>query len=695
MLKSVLTAFQLRSTMSIFVSQFNPLLGKNEWVLQDENYDYHQEIARSSYADMLHDTERNQKYFKALKKAIEQRRTMNEQVNVLDIGTGTGLLSMMAAKCGADSITACEAFTPMAECAKKVIKRNGFEDKIKLIPKRSTELTVGEGKDMLQKANILVTEVFDTELIGEGALSTYYHALQYLLEPNCSVVPHSARVYVQLAQCPLGKNWNEVQPITIDKTKSISVPKEMHNCSGALHLHDLQLNQLHQSKFQLITDPITVFCFDFSDKEKLVTDKNLNSAEPFNAKSLAHITANSSGTIDTLFMWWDLDMDKEGEILLSCAPYWAHPERKEVQWRDHWMQAIYYPSKYIAVEAGEEVSLTSCHDEYSWWFDVSTKKEPQVSISDVLPVCSCGIHLTYGRNRLGMLNDSVRNQVYVNELKKVINKDTVCLSIGDGSLIPLIAAKLGAKKVFAVETHKHNYQIIESFIKSNNAEGVITLLDKIPTKQQFDLMKVDIAIGEPSFNSCLLPWHNLHFWYILSELSSTLTCYPNKMKIFGMAMQFRDLSKIRSAVKTCEGFCLEEFDSMIEDSSLRVDRNIEAEVLWEYPGKALSEPLEIASFDLSSIFEENKVYNEHTLTFTRNGTCNGIAFWVEFQYGTTTISTGIINSEEKTSDGYVTWDKHTRQGVHLLNQPIDATSNGKFPVTLTYHPKSGQINIEF
>lgn len=32
--------------MSTFVSQFNPLLGKNEWVIQDENYDYHQEIAR-------------------------------------------------------------------------------------------------------------------------------------------------------------------------------------------------------------------------------------------------------------------------------------------------------------------------------------------------------------------------------------------------------------------------------------------------------------------------------------------------------------------------------------------------------------------------------------------------------------------------------------------------------------------------
>lgn len=70
----------------------------------------------------------------------------------------------------------------MAECAAGIIKANGFAERIKLVSKRSTNMTVGAGCDMERRANILVTEVFDTELIGEGALSTFHHAHKCLLE---------------------------------------------------------------------------------------------------------------------------------------------------------------------------------------------------------------------------------------------------------------------------------------------------------------------------------------------------------------------------------------------------------------------------------------------------------------------------------------------------------------------------------
>lgn len=36
-------------------------------------------------------------------------------------------------------------FRPVAKCAEEVIKENGFEDKINIILKHSTDLTVGLG----------------------------------------------------------------------------------------------------------------------------------------------------------------------------------------------------------------------------------------------------------------------------------------------------------------------------------------------------------------------------------------------------------------------------------------------------------------------------------------------------------------------------------------------------------------------
>lgn len=69
----------------------------------------------------------------------------------------------------------------MVRIARQAIAENGYGDVITVVPKRSTEMTVADMRGQTH-ANILVTEVFDTELIGEGALITFVHAHKHLLE---------------------------------------------------------------------------------------------------------------------------------------------------------------------------------------------------------------------------------------------------------------------------------------------------------------------------------------------------------------------------------------------------------------------------------------------------------------------------------------------------------------------------------
>lgn len=60
---------------------------------------------------------------------------------VMDIGCGTGILSIFAARAGAKHVYAIDN-AEIAEYARAIIKRNGFEDKITVIKGKIEEIVL-------------------------------------------------------------------------------------------------------------------------------------------------------------------------------------------------------------------------------------------------------------------------------------------------------------------------------------------------------------------------------------------------------------------------------------------------------------------------------------------------------------------------------------------------------------------------
>jgi predicted RNA methylase len=98
--------------------------------------------------------------------AIEDNKHLFKDKIVLDIGCGTGILSMFAARAGAKKVYAIECSAIAKQC-KKIIKANGFEGTIEVIQGKMEEIEL-EVTSIDRPANI---EVFG-RFLPEGGLSS-------------------------------------------------------------------------------------------------------------------------------------------------------------------------------------------------------------------------------------------------------------------------------------------------------------------------------------------------------------------------------------------------------------------------------------------------------------------------------------------------------------------------------------------
>ncbi len=273
---------------------------------------------------MMNDLQRGDRYDQALRKVVTPDTT------VLDIGSGSGLLAMMAARAGAKQVITCELIKPIADIAQEIIQLNGLADKISVINKKSFNLSIGV--DLPEPADVLVSEIFDVGLLGENAIPTIKHARTYLLKPHAKIIPKSATVYAALIESQELANEDRVELIS-----NFDLSPFNRFSSNFTYLQ----KQLNHYSHRSLSAPFEVFSFDF------YTDLALE------AEKIIEVPVAESGTCHGFVFWFRLWLDDE--IFVDTSPY-------EGEASTHWMQAIQILKSSVTVTKSQILQVIAKHD---------------------------------------------------------------------------------------------------------------------------------------------------------------------------------------------------------------------------------------------------------------------------------------------------------------------------------------------
>jgi len=294
------------------------------------------------HAQMLGDSTRTETY----RRAIMNNSHLFKGKTVLDVGCGTGILSMFAAKSGASRVLAVEGST-IAVKAAEIVKKNKLDKIITVIHGIMEEVELDTDVD------IIVSEWMGYCLFQESMLDSVLYARDRYLKPGGLIFPDRVTLYICGIEDEEFKYnrfgfWNRVSSCGFDMS-----------CIGEALYEEVLVESVQAAA--VVTTPCLLKEFDLKNgsKEEIAFESNFV------------IRMTRKDYVHAFVTYFDATFgDCHAEEVLSTAPS---------AWATHWKQSTFYLRGKMTALKGEEI-----HGKFSLFTSKENRRNLQFEIRSSL-----------------------------------------------------------------------------------------------------------------------------------------------------------------------------------------------------------------------------------------------------------------------------------------------------------------------
>ena len=307
-------------------------------------YLYHQK-------DMLEDQARMTAYHNAVRL---NPRQFKDKV-VLDVGTGSGILAIWAAQCGAKKVYAVEA-TYMAKHARALIKANGLDGIIEVLQSTVEEVELPE------KVDVIISEWMGYFLLRESMFDSVIVARDRWLKEGGAMFPSHAKMYLAPIRTQTSAKkredfedscvgWDEFADQTLQNygVDMRSLTETFEQEQREFFLNTSAWVDVHPS--QVLGAPCVLRDFDL---HTVTLEEMRNLDVPFNLRVMEAAGPAGPAEVGAFCGWFDVSFKgspanpNETDVELTTAP--------DANGATHWGQQAFYLDPTLSAADGNVIA---------------------------------------------------------------------------------------------------------------------------------------------------------------------------------------------------------------------------------------------------------------------------------------------------------------------------------------------------